>query len=72
MQGAIMFDDISGWHAGVDKEGILGTRIAVPAQRVAEVCRILAAHRIPHAIERRVFTAQDEFSPQPTARQGAD
>jgi hypothetical protein len=29
-QGAIMFDDISGWHAGVDTERTLGSRIAVP------------------------------------------
>ena len=68
-----MFDDISGRHAGVDHGGTLGTCIAVPARKVAEVSRILAAHRIPHAIDRRVFIVQrDELPSQPTCRQGAD
>jgi hypothetical protein len=31
-----MCDDISVRHAGVDKEGTLGSCIAVPAQKVAE------------------------------------
>jgi hypothetical protein len=73
MQGAMMFDDISRSHSGVDTEQTLDSRIAVPARRVAEIIRILAAHRIPYAVEQRIFLVDyEEFPPQPTVHDGAD
>jgi hypothetical protein len=46
-----MYDDISGWHVGAEADLASDFRIAVPMKRVAEVCRLLSVHRIPHEIE---------------------
>jgi hypothetical protein len=46
-----MYDNISGWHAGAKAVVASDFRIAVPMKRVAEVCRLLSVHRIPHEIQ---------------------
>ena len=68
-----MFDDISGWHAGVETALPAGLRIAVPMKRVAEVCQLLAVHQIPHEIELDASRASgDRTQPKPALPEGVD
>jgi hypothetical protein len=68
-----MYDDISGWHAGVETDLLSGLRLLVPTKRVAEVCRLRSVHQIPHEIEPEVSrTLGHRAQPQRTLHEGAD
>jgi hypothetical protein len=68
-----MFDDISGWYAGVDEGNIGCSHIVVSPRWLADACRLLANHHIPHAVEGETRTLQESHaSTQPAVRLGSD
>ena len=46
-----MFDDITGRSVGAKLTATIGPYILVPWREIDGVCRLLAAHRIPYAVE---------------------
>ena len=46
-----MYDYSTGWQVGVDRADTLGGYIMVSRRQVTAVCRLLAKHDVPHAVE---------------------
>jgi len=68
-----MFDDISGWYAGAEESSIGCPSIIVSPRWLADACRLLANHHIPHAVELETGTlSQGPTQDQPAVRPCAD
>ena len=49
-----MFDVFTGWKIGVESTEAGGSYVIVSPQQVEALCRVLAEHRVPHAVEGHV------------------
>ena len=58
-----MFEVFTGWKVGVEPGDAGGPYIIVPEQQLAELCSLLAEHRIPHAVDGIVPSRHHADSP---------
>jgi hypothetical protein len=63
-----MFEDISGWRAGVKRFRTPGCCIAVPMSSIADVCRLLSRRQISHAVDGEVTHLESRSTIVPDGR----
>jgi hypothetical protein len=58
-----MFEVVTGWKVGVELADAGGPYVIVPEEQLADVCRLLSEHCIPHAIDGAVPSRHHADSP---------
>jgi hypothetical protein len=58
-----MFEAFTGWKIGVELADAAGPYMIVPEQQLADVCRLLREHCIPHAVDGAVPSRHHADSP---------
>ena len=58
-----MFEVFTGWKVAVELADAGGPYVIVPEPQLADLCRLLAEHRIPHAIDGAVPSRHHAESP---------
>ena len=58
-----MFEVFTGWKVAVELADAGGSYIIVPEQQLTELCLLLRAHRIPHAVDGAVPSRHHAESP---------